>query len=142
MKSYATLIYNALEVKKARGYDAVYWGIDLHDTIIEGKYNRNNHGANIYPYAREVIDFLFSHPDHRVILWTSSHMDPAFKAITDHKLKFHYLNENPECLTTDLCNFDKKFYFNIILDDKGGFEGHVDWLTIKQTLEEIYKIQL
>jgi hypothetical protein len=51
-----------------------------------------------------------------------------------HDLQFHYVNHNPECPSDELCDFSKKFYMNILLDDKAGFDATTDWLEIKNEL--------
>lgn len=133
-------IRKSFEEKKRKGWDTLYWLIDLHDTIIEGKYNRFNHGANFYPGAIEVLNKLSRRPDIVLILWTSSHYDSIINILDRLKeqgVEFKYINANPECFNTELCDFTQKPYFNVILDDKGGFEGNTDWLLIKKELEEI-----
>lgn len=134
MKSISQLITHAFEQKIIRKWDKLYWAIDLHETVIEGKYNRFNEGANIFPDAKEVLDYLYHSKSHKTMLWTSSWNDAVDDILKRYDLKFHYFNENPECPSTDLCNFSKKPYFNIMLDDKGGFEPETDWLEIKNTL--------
>jgi hypothetical protein len=128
------IIENALEQKKVKKWDRLYWAIDLHDTVLSGTYNKFNVGAKLYPCAKEVLDFLYTHPEHQTILWTSSHDDAISDITSRFDLKFNYVNMNPECPSTELCNFHTKLYFNILLDDKAGFDGNTGWETIKQTL--------
>jgi len=137
VKTIKDIILRAFEQKKRRGYEHIFWAIDLHDTVIEGRYNRYNVGAGIYPYAKEVLHYLYNSKTHRTILWTSSHDDSINDILVKHQLNFHYINRNPECPSDKLCNFDDKFYFNILLDDKSGFDPITDWLVIKETLEEL-----
>ena len=122
---------------KVRKWPNLFWCIDLHDAVITGKYNRYNNGAEVFPYAKETLDMLYRSKIHRTILWTSSHHDAIEKALKDHNLKFHYINENPECPNNEMCNFDKKFYFNFLIDDKSTFEGAKDWKEIYETLVEL-----
>lgn len=126
--------------KVKRGWGRIYITIDLHDTIIEGKYNLNNDGANFYPNAINVLKSLSYRTDICLILWTSSHTKPV-KDILDvmdtHGVKFEYFNENPECPSTELCDFTRKFYFNILIDDKSGWDGMTDWFLFEETLREI-----
>jgi hypothetical protein len=132
MKTWKKIIDDVFEQKKSRGWTKLYWAIDLHDTVITGKYNLHNTGSEIYPYAKEVLDFLYRSEIHRTILWTSSYQTSIDEVIRRFGLKFHYIGKNPECPNTDLCSFDGKFYFNFLLDDKAGFDPYSDW-------EEIYK---
>ncbi len=135
-------IERAFKQKKERNWEKLYFCVDLHETVLEGKYNKFNIGANLYPYAQEVLTYLYSRKDIVLILWTSSH-DDAIKEIaqrldTEYGIKFHYINENPEVSNTELCDFSKKFYFNVLLDDKAGFSGEDgDWKLIRDELIKI-----
>lgn len=118
----------------------MYWAIDLHDVIIPGTYTKNNDNREFYPHAKEVLKWLSNRKDMRIILFTSSHED----SITDidswllkNHIAFDYFNSNPECANNALCDFSKKFYFDILLEDKAGFDGMEDWLVVKNTLIDI-----
>jgi hypothetical protein len=117
----------------------LYWCIDLHDTIITGTYNRFNDGSVIYPYAKETLDYLFNSPDHYTILWTSSYITSIQDVVQRFDLNFNAINCNPECPSTDLCDFQDKFYFNFLLDDKAGFDGTKDWREIYEALTDVNK---
>lgn len=134
MKSWTKIIENVTAQRVTRQWNTLYWAIDLHDTVITGKYNRYNHGATIFPGAKRVLDYLYNHQNHRSILWTSSHSDAANDAINLFDLKFNYFNENPECPSTEMCDFNRKFYFNFLIDDKSGFEPEKDWDEIYEAL--------
>ena len=131
MKTWTTIIGDVMKQKTERKWTKLYWAIDLHDTVITGKYNKFNHGSTLMPGAKKVLDYLYGHESHRTILWTSSYDEAAKDATQLFGLKFHYFNENPECPSTELCDFQNKFYFNFLLDDKSGFQPETDW-------EEIY----
>jgi hypothetical protein len=133
-------IERAFNEKKRKGYTHIFFAIDLHDTIIPGSYTKNNEGKEFYPYAKEVLQWLTRRKDVVLILWTSSHKKPVndvLKWLRSHGIIFTYLNENPLCPNTDLCDFSKKFYLSVILDDKAGFVGETDWLLIKKELQKI-----
>jgi len=131
MKTWTQIITNTLDQQRVRRWSNVFWAIDLHDSVITGKYNRFNQGSTLYPYAKETLDLLYNSPIHRTTLWTSSYKDSAQEVIHRFDLKFHYFNANPECPNDELCDFGSKFYFNFLIDDKAGFDGNSDW-------EEIY----
>lgn len=141
MSTYYNLIKRTYEQKNLRKWEVLFWCIDLHDVIIEGKYSKFNEGREFAPGANRVLKFLSGRYDTRLILWTSSHKGPI-KDIRDwmaeSSVLFDYVNENPMCESTDLCSFDKKFYFNLLLDDKAGFDWRTDWLEIERALKEIY----
>lgn len=133
-------IPKAFEDKAKRGWKKLYWAIDLHDTIIPGTYSKFNEGRELYPHALEVLRLLTGREDMCLILYTSSHHESVqdiMKWLNAQNIWFDYVNENPECPSTDLCDFDAKLYFNILLDDKAGFYGPTDWLLVKETLQNI-----
>lgn len=125
---------------KAKGYDKTYWAIDLHDVVIKGTYTRYNEDRKIYPDCQQFFRWAASRKDMVLILWSSSHRDSLNEIITWlglHGIKFHYINENPEVPSDQLCDFSTKFYFNVLLDDKAGFEGETDWTAIINELKRI-----
>lgn len=142
------MITKAVEIafrkKMTRGWDKwprMYWAIDLHDVIIPGTYTRNNENRQLYPFANEVLQWITHREDMCPILYTSSHKDSIDDILTwlynDYKIKFDYVNVNPECENHNLCDFSRKFYFDIMLEDKAGFNGMEDWKKIKETLINI-----
>ncbi len=133
-------IERAFSEKVKRNWDEIYVCIDVHDVILEGKYNLMNEGAAYFPNALRVLKNWTNRKDIFLILWSSSHIAPTVKVMEDlakEGVKFDFVNENPRCPSTALCNFGKKFYFNILLDDKAGFEGATDWLLIEKELRRI-----
>lgn len=121
-------------------YDTLYWAIDIHSTILVPTYDKGL-SNEFYPDSIEVLKFLTSKPEHKLILWTCSHpheIDQYIELFKTHNIEFDFVNENPEATNTKFGCFDKKFYANIVLDDKAGFEGNVDWHFIKQELDKYY----
>jgi hypothetical protein len=132
-------IQKAFEDKKRRGWENLYWCIDVHDVILEGKYSLMNEGANYLPNALKVLRMLSKKPGTVLILWTSSHPVATAKVLDNLEKEgahFKFVNENKDCPNTELCSFDKKFYFNILLDDKASFEKD-DWYLIERELRRI-----
>jgi hypothetical protein len=147
MSTYYDLIKRTYEQKNVRGWKTLFWCIDLHDVIIEGTYSKFNEGRKLAPYAGRVLRFLtgeadgLRREDSGLILWTSSHEEPVadiLKWLESEGIKFDYVNENPECPNTELCDFERKFYFNILLDDKAGFNWKTDWAEIDRALKEVH----
>ena len=128
-----------------RNWDTIYVCVDVHDVILEGKYNRLNVGAAYMPGALEVLRRWTEHSYIKLILWSASHEDATasvLDGLTQEGVRFDYINENPECPNNELCDFSKKLYFNILLEDKAGFEGETDWILIKQELQRLGKWDL
>lgn len=92
-----------------------------------------------YKHAVEVMQILSKRDDISLILFTCSHPSEIEKYIeyfNSYNIKFDYINENPEVKTDTqgYGNYDKKFYMNILFDDKAGFDPHTDWLYILNEL--------
>jgi len=133
-------IVTAYQKFKVRKYEFIYWSIDLHSTIITGTYDLNNEGSEFYPWGIEVLQNLTKNPKMKLILWTSSHYQPIqdfLRRVDPYSIYFDYINENPECIETKLCDFNEKFFFDILIDDKAGFDPSKDWGFIRDTLKEI-----
>lgn len=136
-------IINAFKKKEQRGWDKwprMFWAIDLHDVIIPGTYTLNNSGRELYPHAGLILRWLTNRKDMCMILFTSSHkesIDDILGWLKKQEIVFDYVNENPECPNNDLCDFSKKLYFDVMLEDKAGFDGLVDWKNIMIALKDI-----
>ena len=126
--------------KETRRWKTVFVCVDVHDVILEGKYKLMNDGANYMPNCLRVLRNWSSREDMVLILWTSSKPEPTKKILNDLEkegVHFKYVNENPDCPDDALCDFGKKFYFNILLDDKAGFSRETDWFLIENELKRI-----
>lgn len=134
-------IERAFRTKEERQWKFMYWVIDVHETIFPNHFETIEF-PEMYPYAEEVLKFLSKTEYIKIILFTSSHLKyrKELKSwFVGKDIKIDYVNQNPECPTTVVANFDSKFYFNVLLDDKAGFEGKCDWLTIKNELIRLGK---
>lgn len=129
-------------MKQVKGWPEVYFCIDLHGTIIpSGKDSNDKTDAMVYyPDAKEVLQWLTNRKDIILILWTSTPCNRAGTVLGEFmkdKIQFDYFNCNLHAKNTPRSDFSKKFYFNVLLDDRGGFEPETDWTLIKKELQEI-----
>jgi len=129
-------------MKEDKGWPEIYICIDLHGTIIPSGRDSNDQTDKMefYEGAEEVLQLLTARKDIKLILWTSTPSDRAeivLKQLADNGITFDYFNENPHAKNTPRSDFGKKFYFNILLDDRAGFEPETDWQTIKDELIRI-----
>lgn len=132
-------IERAFRHKKERGWDTIYLAVDFHDCLFAGKYGSDQDFV-FSPGAERVMRWASLRPDIKLIAFTCSYahdFERVNKWLATHGIKFDYLNCNPECGDTQLASFSKKFYFNILLDDKAGFEAEKDWFLVRQELERI-----
>ena len=139
MKMNAFNIANAFKLKKERGWEKVYFAIDLHNTICPSKREKSGEHTDFYPHAKETLQMMSRRKDVCIILWTSSYileLNDTLKWLKDNEIRIDYVNENPECISTRLGDFSKKFWCSCIIDDKSGFEGKKDWLLVRQELDK------
>jgi len=144
MHSIDTIIDKMYQKKANRGWDTLYWLVDVHDTIIKSTYSVDVdvdvEFTDTYPYCFAALRFLSERKDCKLILWTSSRKKYAktfMKTLKEYSIDFSYFNRNPECKNTKTGDFSKKFYFNVILDDKAGFDPEVDWKKIYNKMKEM-----
>lgn len=109
-----------------------YWAIDLHGTIIKPNYKDVSYPAEYYPYAKQVLQILSKRPDIKMILYTSSfpnEIEEYLKKFEKDEIHFDAVNENPG-ISSNNGNFgyyEKKFYFNVMIEDKAGFDPEKEW---------------
>lgn len=127
----------AYEKAHARGWDRVYWMVDLHDTAIAATYASGG-GITLLPGAGETLRWLLTFPETRIILWSSmspellaAHREALFAEADRGRV---YLNENPEEGDTAYASFQQKPYFNVLLDDKAGFDHARDWAAVTRAM--------
>jgi hypothetical protein len=119
-----------------------YWAFDLHGTIIKPTYK----GTEViyYPWAKKTLQLLTTRQDIKMILWTSSYPEEITQYIGKFfydKIRFDAVNENPG-ISSKHGNFgyyENKFYFNVLLDDKAGFDPETEWKEIYDYLIECEK---
>lgn len=124
--------------REEKGYKLVYWAIDLHGVCIKSNYDEGFELINdkVVP----VLKYISSLPETIIIFWTSSYESEVREVVRHFKslgIVINYLNINPLEKDTNLADFSKKFYFNILLDDKAGFNPDTDWDLIYKTLKQI-----
>lgn len=119
-----------------RHWDTLYVMVDAHGTLIRPGHDH----VEFYPCAVEVMKWFNHRKDFKVILWTSSHKSEIkmiVQACNEAGFAFDFINCNLAEKDSPRACFEKKFYFNIILDDKAGFEPEFDWLRIKYKLQDL-----
>lgn len=132
-------IENALRKREERGWDKTSWNIDLHDTIITCSYNiLDIEEPNFYPNSLRILKWLSQRSDMILILSSSSYKDNMYKFMhmmkEKHDVSFDYLNENPTVENTEYGDFSDKYYFDIGIDDKHGFDPTHGWFELEEIL--------
>lgn len=136
-------IYRAYDTAKAKKWDMIYWAIDLHGTMVKSTYKSEE--EEFYPMVKECLKELSKSDKIKLILYTCSyeeHMEKLMDELRNEGIIFDYLNENPECKDTEYGTYKKKPYFNVLLEDKAGFEPsdwYIIWGWIQADLERCEK---
>ena len=120
-----------------------YWAFDVHGVIIKPNYRKDHLEATFYPYAKKTLQLLTKRKDIVLIMWTSSYPNElAFykKVFKENNINFKYINENPEIDSSkgNFGDYSKKFYFNLLFEDKAGFIPESDWKPVYE-LMKIYE---
>ena len=138
MKSIQRVIKEQLDIKEKRNWEQIFIAVDFHGTLIEPDYatfDPNNLNLSFYGYAVESLRMMSESPDFKLFTYTASYPEEVkvyVEEMLKSGIKFDYINENPEVRTEEQNwgNFDQKPYFNVLLDDKAGFDPHTDWFDI------------
>ncbi len=134
-------IRKALERKKARNWDKTYWGFDIHETMIISNWSVEELPLEFYPEVKEVMQMISKQEDIVCIIFTCSHPEQIVvyqEYFKKNDIHFDYINENPDVLNRAYGNYDKKPYFNVLFEDKAGFDPEEDWAKVKQVFLEYY----
>ena len=136
---------SAIVRSRAKHWDYIYILIDMHGTIFIPSY-LSKETYEFYPYAKEVLRMLSKASNTKLILWTSTRPIDTVeyqKVFMSNGIYFDYVNENPEVerqpTDPESLDLNQKFYFNIGIDDKFGFEPEIDWKLIYNYIKEPIK---
>jgi hypothetical protein len=130
-------IENCLRHAEEKKWDKTYWAFDIHGTILKPNYKRDEISREFYPGAVEAMQLITKRKDIIRILYTCSYpheIEQYLKYFKEHDIHFDYINENPEITDGGYGYYKDKFYFNVLMDDKAGFDGETDWLEIKKLI--------
>ncbi|MEL7145641.1 MAG: hypothetical protein AAFO69_04675 [Bacteroidota bacterium] len=133
-------IKNALARKQLKGWEYSYWAIDLHETVLKPNWSTEVTPLEFYPLAKETLQLISKQTDIVLIMYTCSHPDEVdryLKFFKAHDINFKYVNENPEVVNMRYGFFDQKPYFNVLFEDKAGFDAYEDWEPVLALLKEL-----
>lgn len=128
--SYIEKVFNGLN---NGSFKCIYIMVDVHNTILKPTFDKKE-TFEYFPYAKETLKLLSDNENIKLIMWTSSYDDKIkmyLKHFEENGITFNFVNENKEYGNVSFACFDTKFYYDIGIDDKFGFDAENDW-------EEIY----
>jgi len=118
-----------------------YFAFDIHGTITIPDYRKTDKSViEFYPFAKETLQLISKRDDIKMIVSSSSYpdeLDTYLKSFKKNDIHFDYLNENPEITHSkgSFGYYQKKYYFNVMFEDKAGFRPYDDW-------EAVYNLML
>jgi len=132
---------NAFSTLRIRKWDTLYIAIDLHDTICKSTY-KDDTVMHYFDEAIYCLQTLSKIDTFKLILYTSTPREKIDKYIERFEkigIHFDFINSNPDVENTEYGDFTIKPYFNILFDDKAGFNPKKDWLKLKKYLTNYLK---
>lgn len=133
------LFLKAWRIAFERKWDKVFIAVDIHDVILQANYKAGAIPKEFLGKAKEVLQRLSTRKDVCLILYTCSFPNEIKEYLAffeENDIHFKYVNENLDCPNTAFGCFDKKFYYQILLEDKAGFNPE-DWEEIDEALDYI-----
>jgi hypothetical protein len=132
----------ALDLIKQRNWDCIYVAVDVHGTILKPNYSSDEIPTEFYKNAIQTLSLMTRIKQIKLIMYTSSTPEDCVKydlLFQLHNIKFDFINENPDIISSGYGDFSKKPYFNVLLDDKAGFKANTkgfknDWWLLKDFL--------
>lgn len=125
-------IKRAYDVTIEREWDTIYWALDLHGTCLASNYD-NDKVSFLNDTVVKVLQTISNYPETKIIIWSSIDAATERKVrnlFNENGIKVFAVNENPDVANTETGNFDKKFYFSIVVDDKAGFDPS-EWTAVQ-----------
>ena len=125
-------IENQFKRMEERRWDKIYYFFDLHETVLYPDYD-NKHPLKMYAHAKEVLQHLSERKDISISIYTCSYpieIDKYIKFFEGNGIKFEYINKNPDVDNTTYGYYDDKPYFNVLFEDKAGFDAEEDWVKV------------
>lgn len=121
-----------------RGWSKSFWAFDVHETILVPTRSKVL-PSEFYPQAKEVLQLISQREDICRILYTSSKPEEITHYLSffaEEGIHFQYANKNPEVPSMGYGYFEEKFYFNVLFDDKAGFDPNSDWEKVRELLDD------
>ena len=121
------MIHNAIrkayEQLELRNWDKIYIALDIHGTVADSDYHSVS--TELYRTAIQPLREISRLPEVSIILFSccyEENYEHYVKLLAENGIKIDGFNKNAAVQNTKTGCFDSKFYFNILIDDKAGFD--------------------
>jgi hypothetical protein len=135
----------AFDKKELIGWDHIYVFVDVHDTIFKSTYNNDQKDYEYYFNAKMALQMMSKRKDIVLGLYTCSHSDQIARLLEkfeEDDIHFELVNDNPMEKNTAYADFSKKPYFNVLIDDKAGFDPEDGWYEVFKVVQKRYLIDM
>lgn len=132
-------IKKAFAHAEEKNWDKTFWAFDIHETIIKPNWSEESIPTEFYPLAKEALQLISKRKDVSRILFTCSHpaeIEQYLNFFRENNIHFDHVNENPEVVTKKYGCYEKKPYFNVLFEDKAGFDPYEDWEEVIKLVKE------
>jgi hypothetical protein len=131
-------IQNCIQHATQKGWEKTYWAFDIHGTILRPTYKSGMVSTEFYPYAKEAMQLLSLKKDIVRVLYTCSYpheIEQYIEYFKKYDIHFDYVNENPDVCAGAYGHYERKFYFNVLFEDKAGFDPLTDWKLVLDLIQ-------
>lgn len=122
---------------REKGWNKTFWAVDIHETIIKSNYDEPGIPTVWYPFAKEAMQLMSKREDIELILYTCSwqnEIEEYLKMFKEEGINFKWVNANPDVKNTAYGCYEFKPYFNVLFEDKSGFDP-LEWPYIIEMLK-------
>ena len=131
----------AFDLMKHRGWDKIAVAVDLHGTVFEPTYSTQL-STGFYAKAKETLQLMSKNPNIMMYMYTCSPQEAKafyleyFMSCDIAMTPWRLVQISMGLENNEFQNFDKKPYFNVLLDDKAGFDPSRDWVELLNYFKE------
>jgi len=132
----------AFRLKENRNWECIAVAVDLHGTVFVPTYSESL-AKEFYPHAKECLQLLTKKKDVLMYMYTCSHFRDRVSTSSYLRLhdiamyiEAHEVMDKMEVKNNEFQDFVDKPYFNVLLDDKAGFDPDRDWVALLKYLKE------
>lgn len=129
------MIHNAIRHAyrqfEERQWDKIYVALDIHGTVADSDYHHVS--QQLYNIASGPLSEISHLPEVDIILYSCCYPEyyqEYIKLFSRYHVNIAGFNANSAVENTKTGCFDSKFYFNVLIDDKAGFDPSM-WPSVR-----------
>jgi len=128
----------------SRGYNKIYYLVDLHGVIMHSSYEPGVHEfiGGIDGIPVNTLKMISNCKESVIIIWSCLHerdKPGILEQFNKVGIKVSAINNNPFEQSNSVSSFHEKPYFSVLFDDKAGFNPDEDWKNVYENFSSIRK---